>query len=47
MVDVLNAVDNHYIYQFISKVHLPEPVKFDSHIKMYTGTENKDVSLSQ
>ena len=42
----LNAVDKPYIYQFMSKVQLPGSVRFDSHIKMHTGTENKDVSLS-
>ena len=31
----------------MSKVQLPGSVRFDSHIKMHTGTENKDVSLAQ
>ena len=31
----------------MSKVQIPGPVIFDSQIKMHTGTENKDVSLSQ
>ena len=35
----LNGVDNHYIYQLMSKVQLPRSVIFDSHIKMHTGTE--------
>ena len=47
MVDGLNAVDKNYIYQFISKVQLPGSVRFDSQIRMHTGTENKDVSLAK
>ena len=47
MVDGLNADDKHYIYQLMSKVQLPGSVRFDSHIKMHTGTEDKDVSLAQ
>ena len=47
MVDVLNAVDKRYIYQLMSKVQLPGSVRFDSQIKMHTGTENKDVSLAK
>ena len=47
MVDGLNAVDKHYIYQFMSKVYLPESIRFDSQIKIHTGTENKDVSLAK
>ena len=47
MVDGLNAVDNCYIYQLMSKVQLPGSVIFDSQIKMHTGTENKDVSLAK
>ena len=31
----------------MSKVQIPGPVIFDSQIKMHTGTEEKDVSLSQ
>ena len=31
----------------MSKVQLPGSVRFDSHIKMNTGTENKDVSLAK
>ena len=46
-VDGRNAVDKRYIYQFMSKVQLPGSVRFDSHIKMHTGTENKDVSLAK
>ena len=43
----LNAVDNRYIYQLMSKVQLPGLVIFDLQIKIHTGTENKDVILSQ
>ena len=31
----------------MSKVQLPGSVRFDSHIKMTTGTENKYVSLAK
>ena len=47
MVDVLNAVDKRYIYQLISKVQLPGSFRFDSQIKIHTGTENKDLSLAK
>ena len=47
VIDGLNAVDKSYIYQLISKVQLPGSVIFDLQIKIHTGTENKDVSLSQ
>ena len=46
VVDGHNAVDKRYIYQLMSKVQLPGSVIFYSQIKMHTGTENKDVSLS-
>ena len=36
----LNAVDKRYIYQLMFKVQLPGSVRFDSQIKMHTGTEN-------
>ena len=41
VVDGLNAVDNHYIYQFMSKVYLPESIRFDSQIKIHTGHPRK------
>ena len=44
---VLNDVDKRFIYQLMSKVQLPGSVRFDSQIKMHTGTENKDVSLAK
>ena len=47
VVDVINAVDKRYIYQLISNVQLPGSVRFDSQIKINTGTENNDVSLAQ
>ena len=47
MFDGFNYVDKSYIHQFMSKVQLPGSVRFDSQIKMHTGTENKDVSLSK
>ena len=47
VVDGINAVDKRYIYQLMSRVQLPGSVKFDSHIKMHTGTENKYVILAK
>ena len=47
VVDGINAVNKRYIYQLMSKVQLPGSVRFDSHIRMNTGTENKDVSLAK
>ena len=47
VVDGLNAVDKRYIYQLMFKVQLPGSVRFDSQIKIHTGTENKDVSLAK
>ena len=47
VVDGRNAVDKRYRYQLMSKVQLPGSVRFDSQIKMHTGTENKDVSLAK
>ena len=46
VVDGLNDVDKRYIYQLMSKVQLPGSIRFDSRIKIHTGTEKKDVSLS-
>ena len=45
--DGLNAVDKRYIYQLMSKVQLPGSVRFDSQIKIHTGTEKKDVGLAK
>ena len=47
VVDGLNYVDKHYIYQLMCKVKLHGSVRFDSQIKIHTGTENKDVSLAK
>ena len=47
MVDGLNTVDKRYIYQLMSKVQLTGSVRFESQIKVLTGTENKDVTLSK
>ena len=46
VVDGLNAIDKRYIYQLMSKIQLPGSVRFDSRIKIHTGTENKYVSLA-
>ena len=45
--DGLNVVDKRYIYQLMSKVQLPGSIRFDSQIKIHTGTEKKDVSLAR
>ena len=46
VVDGLNYFDKQYIYRLMCKVQLPGSFRFDSQIKMHTGTENKDVSLA-
>ena len=46
VVDGLNAVDKCYIYKLMSKVQPPGSIRFDSHIKIHTGTEKKDVSFA-
>ena len=46
MVDGLNDVDKRYIYKLMSTVQLPGSVRFDSKIKMHTGTKKYDVSLA-
>ena len=43
----LNAVDNWYIYQFMSNVQLPGSKIFDSQMQMNTGTSKYDVSLAK
>ena len=45
--DGLNAVDKCYIYQLMSNVKLPGSVRFDSQIKIHTGTEKEDISLAK
>ena len=47
VVDGINAVEKRYIYQLISNIQLTGSVRFDSQIKMHTGTEKKDVSLAK
>ena len=47
VVDGLNDVDKRYIYRLISKVQLTGSIRFDSQIKIHTGTENKHVSLAK
>ena len=47
VVDGLNAAYKRYINQLMSKVQLPGSVRFDSQIKIHTGTEKKDVSLAK
>ena len=47
VVNGLNAVDKRYIYQLMSKVQLPGSFRFDSQIRIHTGTKNKDVSFAQ
>ena len=41
VVDGLNAVDNRYTYQLMPKVQLLGSVRFDSQIRIHTGTEKK------
>ena len=43
----LNAVDNRYIYLFMSNVKLPGSNIFDSQTQMHTGNQNDDVSLAK
>ena len=47
VVDGLNAIDKGYIYQLISNVQLNGPNIFYSQIKIHTGNQNNDVSLSK
>ena len=47
VVDGINAVDKRYIYQLMSNVKLPGSVRFDSQIKIHTGTEKEDISLAK
>ena len=47
VVDGLDAVDKSYIYQLMSTVQLPGSIRFDSQIKMHTGTKKDDVSLAK
>ena len=47
VVDGLNDVDQSYIYQLMSEVQLPGSIRFDSQIKIHTGTEKKDLILAR
>ena len=47
VVDGIHDVDKRYIYQFMSKFQLPVSVRFDSKIKMHTGTVKEYVSLAK
>ena len=44
VVDGLNDVDKRYVYQLVSTFQLHGSVRFDSQIKMHTGTEKDDIS---
>ena len=46
VVDGINAVDKHYIYQLMSTVQLPGLNRFDSQMQMHTGAQKYDVSLA-
>ena len=41
VVEGLNDFDKRYIYKLMSKFQLPGSVRFDSQIKMHTGTKRK------
>ena len=43
VVDGLNDADKRFIYRLMSTFQLPGQVRFDSQIKMHTGTEKVDV----
>ena len=47
VVDGLNDAYKRYIYQLMSKVQITGSIRFDSQIKIHTGTEKKDVSLAR
>ena len=47
VVDVLNAVDKRYIYQWISTVQLTGSNRFDSQMQIHTGNQRYDVSLAK
>ena len=47
VADGLNAVDNCYIYQWMSNVQLTGSVIFDSQMQMHTGNKNNDVILDK
>ena len=47
VVDVLNAIDNQYIYPLVSNVQLPGSNIFDSQIQMHTVNQKYDLSLAK
>ena len=47
VVDGINDVDKHYIYQLMSTVQLNISNIFDSHMQMHTGNQKYDVSLAK
>ena len=47
VVDGLNSVDKRYIYQLMSTFQLHVLIRFDSQIKIHTGTHKDDVSLAK
>ena len=47
VVDGPNAVDKRYIYQLMPTVQLNVSNRFDSQMKIHTGTPKYDVSLAK
>ena len=47
VVEVINSVNNIYIYQLMSTVQLPGSNIFDSQMQMHTGNQKYDVSLAK
>ena len=47
VVDLLNAVENYYIYKLMSNVQLTGSTRFDSHMQMNTGNQKNDVILAK
>ena len=47
VVDLINAVDKHYLYQFMSTIQLPGSKIFDLRIQVYTGNQKYDVTLAK
>ena len=47
VLDGINDVDKHYIYQLRSTVQLPGSNRFDSHMQMHTGNQKDDLNLAK
>ena len=47
VVDGINDIDKHYIYQLVSNVQPPVSKRFYFQIHMYISTKNNDVSLAK